>query len=182
MPNRKTHQAITLIASLPAIPVAISLLDFTQACSFMAGVYITLIPEFTPDLDINARHFGWLGEFMGLKAYSTLVPHRYGMREKHWSRLRIWNIFFLSHVPFLGTSLRTILLLIPLSIVLLLYQWWSPSLLTMLIFLWLGMSYSDIWHVVADNPFQNQETTREFWNRRRAFFDKSIGRKFRRQK
>ena len=147
----------------------------------MAGVYITLIPEFTPDLDINARHFGWLGEFMGLKAYSTLVPHRYGMREKHWSRLRVWNILFLSHVPLLGTLLRTLILLVPIGVIYILLQLSIPELPIIITFLWLGMSYSDIWHVVADNPFQNQETTKEFWNRRRAFFDKSIGRRFKKR-
>jgi uncharacterized metal-binding protein len=167
LPNRATHQVLSIISGAVALPT-IFFLDATQFLSLMSGIAVTAaLPEFTPDLDINARHFGWLGDWAGLKAYSQITPHRYGFKKRHWTRLRIWNIFFLSHVPFLGTSLRTLLLLLPFSVLLILLQWMPTNLPTIILFMWLGMSWSDLWHVIADNPFKNHETSKDYWNKRK---------------
>lgn len=207
MPNRAGHKFLTTACAITTLP-AYFMLPTPYFLFLEAGVLITLIPEFTPDLDISHRKFKYFGEFIGLRAYANIVPHRYGTKpkhwqelaennkrkktvfdRKHWSRLRIWNIFFFSHIPFIGTLLRTLLLCLPLAVLaMLLWQWlgttigsWLPMLPAYFLYLWLGMSWSDVWHVAADRPWSKhgdkKEMSREFWYGRqkvqRRLFKKS---------
>ncbi len=140
---------------LAALPAGLVMEPATFA-SFEAGIGVTLLPYFTPDLDIGWRKFNVLGEFIGLAAYARMVPHRYGARRKHWSRFRIWDIIFMSHVPLLGTLLRTLLILqfvVPVG--LLLDMSWLQIGLQALWF-WLGMSLSDLGHLIADRPWKRR--------------------------
>lgn len=174
MPNRSTHQAITTACAFVSLPLA-AYLPLDSFLAFELGVLVTLIPEFTPDLDISHRKFKGLGEFIGLKSYAKIVPHRYGVGKKHWTRLRIWNIFFFSHIPLVGTLLRTVLLCLPLLLLgMLLWAYlsstiasWLPYLAVYFLYLWWGMSWSDLWHVVADRPWSKhgdrREMSRDFW-------------------
>ena len=83
MPSRNTHQKITgTVGSIAIIPLLL-LWGKWGAC-IAAGILVTLIPVFTPDLDINTRKFGGFGEFFGLKAYAQTIPHRYGLSKKNW--------------------------------------------------------------------------------------------------
>jgi uncharacterized metal-binding protein len=176
MPNKKTHQKLTLIAIFITLPV-IFLLRPMDSVSVIAGTIITYLPQFGPDLDINTRRFGVIGEFFGLKAYAKIVPHRYGFRKRHWTRLRIWNIMILSHIPFLGTFLRALILLLPLSLTFILFDLWLPQVLRVALFVWLGMSYSDIWHVVADLIVSDfKETKKDYWRRRKYISRKQLTR------
>ena len=167
MPNKKTHQKLTIIATITSFPL-LFLLHPLYALSVTAGVAVTWFPEMSPDLDINRRRFGPIGEFFGLRTYARLIPHRYGFQKRHWSRLRIWNIFLLSHIPFLGTLPRTILLLLPMSVILVLFDLWLGEFVVLAFFLWLGMSYSDIWHSIADLAVSDFKAARKvFWRRRK---------------
>lgn len=169
MPSRKVHQQITTTLTFLSVPL---LFLGPDGVSFMAGVAVTWIPALTPDLDINTRHFGAYGEFIGLKAYAQLIPHRFGLRKKHWQkyRFRIWHMFAFSHIPFLGTLPRTALLLLPITILLLatgLIGWWYGKFVLLL---WLGMSISDMAHVIADIITSDyKEMRRDFWRGRKYY-------------
>lgn len=166
----KTHQAITLIAAGTAVVPTYAIythFGFVPAALFEFGILVTLITEYTPDLDVSRRRFGWLGNFIGLRAYAEFVPHRFGLRKRHWSRLRVWNLFMFSHLPVFGTMPRCILLFLPLTLLFLLFSWDLESLLYGFIPVWMGMSYSDTWHVGADILSSDiKETKRSFWRKR----------------
>lgn len=138
----------------------------------MAGIMVTYIPALTPDLDVDTRRFGVYGEFIGLRAYAKIVPHRHGLKKRHWHkyRFRIWNMFLFSHVPIVGTLPRTIILLMPLTILLLatgLIDWWYGKFVLLL---WLGMSISDTAHVIADLFTSDfKEMRQSFWRGRKAY-------------
>lgn len=171
MPNSKyTHQSITLLSAAAGLVPAYYIYgytDFIAVCVFEAGILATLIAEYTPDLDVKHRRFNWLGNFIGLRAYAELVPHRLGLRKKHWSRLRVWNLFMFSHLPFIGTLPRSILLCLPVCLLFMLFGLSLEWLINYFVFLWLGMSYSDCWHVGADILTSDiKETKRSFWRKR----------------
>ena len=193
MPNRQGHKVLTTACAITTL-TTYYLLPTTYFLFLESGILITLLPEFTPDLDMSIRKFSALQEFIGLRSYARSIPHRYGTKKqhwqelqqptglrkrrpsvfdtKHWSRLRLWHIFFFSHVPFLGTLLRTMLLCLPLAVLaMLLWSYlgstireWLPLLPAYFLYLWLGMSWSDCWHVAADLIASDfKETKREFW-------------------
>jgi hypothetical protein len=168
--SAKSHQAITIIAAGTAvIPMTViyTHFGFVPALLFEAGVLVTLITEYTPDLDVAHRHFGWLGNFIGLRAYAEFVPHRFGLRKRHWSRLRVWNLFMFSHLPLFGTLPRAFLLFLPITLLFLLFDWDLEWLIYAFIPVWMGMSYSDLWHSGADLVTGKlRETNRSFWRKR----------------
>lgn len=136
---------------------------------------ITLIPEFTPDLDVNNRRFGPLAEFIGARGYAKLVPHRYGLRKQDWHRLRIWNVFFFSHIPFVGTIPRALVLLFPLFAIAAIANIVSEQVILWLLFAYIGMSISDCLHVGADIIYSFikgkvafKEMSKWYWYTRRS--------------
>lgn len=172
MPNKLTHRKLSITATLLSAPLFI-ILPTDQAVAFTLGSALTVIPELTPDLDISTREFNSLGEFIGLKSYAKIVPHRYGVGKKHWSRLRIWHIFLFSHIPLAGTLLRTFLVTLPLLLLAMLFGitnegfWKSAG--WYFLFLWLGMSWSDCWHVLSDLIVSDfKEMKREVWYGKRT--------------
>lgn len=179
MPNKAGHQYLTLICSAAALPLGLltvapepSQVVFSPAAwlALEAGILVTLIPEFTPDLDHSARRFNSVGKFLGLKVYSEIVPHRYGLGKTHWTRLRIWQLFFFSHLPGIGTLPRTLILLMPLAIVMLAFTYIPITLLPYIFYLWLGMSLSDTFHVVADLITTDfKQLKREYWQGRKEY-------------
>lgn len=173
MPNAKTHALISGLSGPFTIP-ACMYAGFPPeiAISCFCGAMATMVPELTPDLDVAHRRFGSLGEVLGFKAYAELVPHRAGMRKKHWSRLKVWNVFFLSHVPILGTLPRAMMVILPLSILFLIFDWNLSLLGEILLGLWIGMSWSDLWHLIADVLSGDlKEISRSFWrHRKRGFY------------
>lgn len=166
----KTHQAITIIAAATAVIPATAIYNyfgFVPAALFEVGILVTLVVEYTPDLDVAHRHFGWLGNFIGLRAYAEFVPHRFGLRKRHWSRLRVWNLFMFSHLPCIGTISRTVLLFLPFTLLFLLFGWDIEWLVASFVPVWMGMSYSDLWHVGADILSSDiKETRRSYWRNR----------------
>jgi uncharacterized metal-binding protein len=178
MPQKRAHQKLTLLTALATIPLAPAA-DLYQFAAFEFGILITLLPEFTPDLDVNHRRFGVISEFIGLKAYAKLVPHRHGLRKRHWSRLRIWNIFFFSHIPFAGTLLRTALLVLPMLFLVLVFELFYPEVFEGMLFIWLGMSVSDTIHTIADKLYSMIKKKRGFKEADKAYWQqrKNRGRK-----
>lgn len=163
MPSKVGHRRITIATGIVAVPVVAIVVGW-NAVPFAVGVAVTYWPQWGPDLDHNRRRFGVLGRFMGLEAYSKLIPHRAGLRKKHWTRLNVWNIMLLSHIPWLGTAPRTLLLLLPTLLILLLFGWWWDYLFLWVWWLWLGMGYSDLWHVAADIITGDlKEAKRSYW-------------------
>lgn len=163
MPNYYTHKHITLAIGVIAIPVMFYTPSMVDGLFFHAGIYSTLI--FNPDLDIHQR-LGPLGKLLGLEAYKILIPHRFGLKREHWEPVKsegnrkwyklseritpIWRVFLFSHIPFLGTLPRCILLVAPFVVTLLLVDSIEALKGSWLLWLWLGMSYSDIFHTLAD--------------------------------
>lgn len=156
MPNRKTHQRITATIAVAAAPLAL-VAPVDVFILIETGIAITLFPAMTPDLDINTRRFGAWGEFIGLKAYAKSITHRYGLKKRHWSRARIWDIFWMSHIPFAGTLLRTLMLAAPIALATVVlgldFKWafWG------LLWIWAGMGISDCGHILADSPWKKRE-------------------------
>lgn len=163
MPSKVGHRRITIATGLVAIP-AVAILVGWNVLPFAAGVAITYWPQWTPDLDHNRRRFGIWGRFMGLEAYSRLIPHRAGLKKKHWTRVNVWNIMLFSHIPLAGTAPRTVLLLLPIFLILLLFGWWWDVLWSCILYLWLGMSWSDLWHSFFDLLLGDiKEFSRDYW-------------------
>jgi len=167
MPNVRVHRQITRWIATGAL-IAAPVVSWSDMLAIEAGILVTLLPELTPDLDINHRRFGVLGEFLGLRTYAKLVPHRFGLRQKHWSRLKIWHIFMFSHIPLLGTLPRFLMLCLPVGMVMLVFSYHPSWLLRFLILMWFGMSLSDTGHVIADVLTRDfKEFNRKFWGNRK---------------
>lgn len=172
VPNKLVHRNLSLTATAIATTTFI-VLPPDMATAFVIGSALTVLPELTPDLDISTRKFSPLQQFLGLESYAKLVPHRYGVGQKHWSRLRIWHIFFFSHMPLIGTLLRTLLCTLPLLLLAMLFGITNPGFWQSVgwywLSLWLGMSWSDCWHVGADLLVSDfKETGRELWYGRKT--------------
>lgn len=145
MPNGNTHHTFTL--GLQLVTVASTLyLHPIDVLALQIGISATYY--INPDLDITTNRLG-LVKYLGFESYRKLVPHRFGLAKRHWNS-SIKNVLFFSHFPFIGTILRTILLLLPIVVVLLFCS--SIQLLDarFLLFLYLGMALSDTLHIVAD--------------------------------
>lgn len=175
MPNKLVHQRITAaLLGVSALPVPfLPGRAVDEYLVFMSGILVTLKPELGPDMDVNARKYGFAGELFGMNAYARLVPHRFGMRKKNYKRLRPETLFFMSHLPLIGTSFRVMMLLIPVSIIFMLSGISLEHLAHYALFLWLGMSLSDFGHVAADRITGDlRELKRDFWQKRLAHFNK----------
>jgi len=87
MPNFQTHQTLTKISGFLAVPVCIGLNslgigpNWLEFALLEAGVVLTL--RLDPDLDVRHK-LGWFGNEIGLDLYRSIIPHRKGMRTKHW--------------------------------------------------------------------------------------------------
>lgn len=149
MPNGPAHYNLTRIALLGTIPV-FYLGGITEGLYFSGGILATLYLD--PDLDIRHR-LGGVGNAIGLDAYQKLIPHRAGLYEKNWrnfGKRDWWKLFFFSHIPFLGTLPRTLIVVVPALAVFLMFSILQHFPWYGLMWVYLGMGYSDTWHVVAD--------------------------------
>lgn len=170
MPNGPTHRKLTRLSWTLGVIPAWYLSGNTEALWFSVGVFTTMY--FDPDLDLRHR-LGYVGNAMGLDLYQRIVPHRAGITSRSWrdfSKKDWWKLFLFSHIPFLGTMPRTIIVILPFLMIFLVlsmvdsFPWYG------VLWLWLGMSYSDIWHVVADlvtSDFKRRTRNKdeERWNR-----------------
>lgn len=176
MPNKLAHQRITAVilgtAVLPLCAIPLSTID--EYAAFMIGIGLTLRPELGPDMDVSRRRYGFLGELVGLNAYARLMPHRAGLHKKDWKRLRPEKIFFMSHLPLIGTAFRAIMLIVPISIICMIFGLNFTRVAYYAIFLWLGMSLSDLGHVIADLLVSDfKELKRSFWEKRLAHVNRN---------
>lgn len=145
MPNGPTHQVLTLGLQL----VTLSSTPYLHPIDVVAlQTGITATYYINPDLDITTNKLG-LVKYLGFESYRKLVPHRFGLAKRHWNS-SIKNVLFFSHFPFVGTILRTLLLLLPITVVLLLCSAIHFLDIRFLLFLYLGMALSDTLHIVAD--------------------------------
>ena len=188
MPQKRVHQIITVTAMACVVPAALVLEPYQFWC-IQAGMAVTIVPEMGPDLDVNNRRFGALAEFIGLRGYAKLVPHRYGLRKRHWHNLRVWNIFFFSHVPFAGTIPRALILAFPVFAIAMITNNVSLGVFSWLLFIYIGMGVSDTLHVLADIGYSFvrgkasfKEVDKGYWMRRRNRGNKRYNKKPRTQK
>ena len=145
MPNGTTHRTLTLglqLVTLTATPY----LHPIDALALQVGISATYY--INPDLDITTNRLG-LVKYLGFESYRKLVPHRFGLSKKHWNG-SIKSVLLFSHIPFIGTILRTILLLMPVVILLLFCSSIHILDIKFILFLYLGMSLSDTIHIIAD--------------------------------
>lgn len=171
MPSGKVHARITKTVAIVTAPVILVSLagGWVGPEVLLAEVGILLTLMASPDLDIH-NSAGVLGEFIGFDTYKMLVPHRAGLRKRHWTRLRLWQIALLSHIPWLGTAIRTLMIwFMPLMIALLLG--WRPDreqaglIISLLFWCWVGMGWSDLFHVAGDIIDSDlKELKRKFWD------------------
>lgn len=176
MPNRIGHQRITtILLATSALSLLVLPLDwYDEQAAFLIGVALTLAPQLTPDLDVNGRKFGWVGELIGMNSYAKAIPHRFGMHKKHWRKPE--SILLMSHVPLFGTLFRVIMLGTPAVILALLTGIDISGMMYYVIFVWLGMSLSDLFHVIADKLTGDlKEIRRDFWKRRMDYAKKNPG-------
>lgn len=169
MPSQPVHRRLTIASGLVAL-LANALVWRDMPWQVYVGIAVTLRPELTPDLDVTKRRFGWLGNFLGLSAYAELVGHRRGLHHRHWEEAvsKPWLVLMFSHIPGLGTAPRTFMIFIPICLFWLLTGWWTDELIKLAWGMWLGMSWSDSWHVAADIIVSDlKETSTRFWGRRR---------------
>lgn len=145
MPNGPTHQVLTLGLQLVTLSSTLYLHQI-DVVALQTGITATYY--INPDLDITTNRLG-LVKYLGFESYRKLVPHRFGLSKRHWNS-SIRNVLFFSHFPFIGTILRTILLLLPITVILLFCSAIQLLDIRFLLFLYLGMALSDTLHIVAD--------------------------------
>lgn len=144
MPNGKAHRQITIIAGLASAGPAIYLLG-DNSIFFVVGVGATM--WINPDLDIH-NHLGWVGELVGFDVYRDIVPHRAGLRGQAFREVR--KLIFASHMPLAGTAGRFAIATLPIMCVLALVSSLEHVSLMTVALVYLGMAWSDLWHIVAD--------------------------------
>ena len=168
MPNRKTHKKITIASSIFSSPIFL-LIDPILAVSFEFGVLLTTFPEFSPDLDSDARKFNWLGKLLGMESYAKSVPHRLGIRKGDYKRLSLTTVMKFSHIPLFGTFPRFLIIAYPVTMILMLVQVNPIEYWVIYLCILLGMSYSDFWHSFADiasGEFYRKYMRPSYWARR----------------
>lgn len=148
MPNGKTHREITIVGGIVATSATLLLGgDIEAVLGVGLGFMATL--ALNPDLDLHHK-LGFLGDLIGATMYKKLVPHRAGLRINHW-RFHRWRLLFFSHVPFIGTLPRFVMaLILPLIFALMVAPQSIAQFGQLLLWIYLGMSFSDALHVVAD--------------------------------
>ncbi len=144
MPNGKTHRLFTIVAGLAAAGPAIYYLS-GNSLYFGLGVSVTM--WINPDLDIH-NHLGWVGELIGFDVYRDIVPHRAGLRGQAFREIR--KLIFASHMPLAGTAGRFAIATLPIMCVLALVSSLEHVSLMAIVLVYLGMAWSDLWHIVAD--------------------------------
>lgn len=156
MPNGPTHRKLTKIAAGVGIGTGIYLgistdMWFLREISwFSLGVLTTLY--FDPDLDLRHR-LGYFGNAIGLELYQKMIPHRAGITSRSWrefSKKDWWKLFFFSHLPLLGTLPRLLIIVALTAPIYLLFSAIDRYPFYGILWLYLGMSYSDVWHSCAD--------------------------------
>lgn len=157
MPNGPTHRKISNIIQIASTP-AIFYMDFDRFLALQAGLVIAT--RITPDLDLY-NPLGEVGEFFGFGTYKRVVAHRAGLRLKDWKRLFVpsektgqrmtpWQITLFSHLPWIGTLVRTGLCLIPILVLLLMFQLHTYVDPAWLVWIFAGMGIQDAAHSLAD--------------------------------
>lgn len=154
MPNGPTHRKISHIVQIASTP-ALFYMDFDNFLALQAGLAIAT--RVTPDLDLY-NPFGGLGEFFGFGTYKRGITHRSGLRLKDWKRLfsksekRLtpWSLVLFSHLPWFGTSVRTLLCILPILVLLAMFE--QLRYVNPLWILWIGhgMAVQDTAHSIAD--------------------------------
>lgn len=154
MPLGPTHRRISRIVQIASGP-AIFWMQYDHWLAMQVG--LTIGTYVTCDLDTH-NPFGKVGEFIGFDTYRRSVTHRAGLRIKDWKnltrkdekRLMPWQVVFFSHLPWVGTSVRTILCLAPVLMLLLMFDlavYISP---TWILLIWACMGVQDFAHSGAD--------------------------------
>ncbi len=143
MPNGPTHRKLTYGLAVLSIP----LICYNPAlgAAFVLGVVCTR--DINPDLDL---HVPFYLKFLGYDLYKEAIQHRKGLRPKDWRGAKPWQLLGFSHLPYAGTLLRFLPLLI-----LWLILAYALTLTTSFAFMcalafFNGMGLSDTVHVLAD--------------------------------
>lgn len=143
MPNGPTHRKLTyglLTLSLPLICY-----DPLIGVSFCSGILATR--DINPDLDLYVPFYL---KFLGYDLYKYYISHRKGLRSKDWKMGHWWEVLTFSHLPYGGTILRMIPLLI-LWLTLAYALSLSPYIVWVVALAFFnGMGLSDTVHVLAD--------------------------------
>lgn len=190
--NKKGHRQLTLLVAATAVPAILVFPESTtNVLLFELGVVATLHPYLNPDLDYHNRKWTQAGELLGFEMYSSLIPHRSGMNKKDFKGLNVRNIIYTlsySHWPLIGTLPRTIMAFIPILLIVLIARDLVPIVSTAFVWIWLGMSWSDLWHVVSDKLYSytkerkkrygSGELTGSYWRSRKKFGRKNFRRRW----
>ena len=165
MPSGKTHSRITALAAMTLSPVCLYVTgDPLAGASFALGILATLPIRvagttiyLNPDMDI-VSNAGRLSKAIGLDAYEKSVGHRAGLRKRDWEGVsrNPAKVFLFSHVPIVGSVIRMI------PVLLLLFLISYIIILPTSVFVWvsIGISISDICHILADVIWSNIRTKR----------------------
>lgn len=144
MPCGKTHRNLTYALATLSLPLML-VLPFPVVAGIEAGVLLSVF--INPDNDLHCKW--WLKPF-GYGLYKEAISHRRGLRKQHWRKMKWWEVFTFSHLPYTGTLLRfipvmTLMLIAALALEL------PPYLTTLLVLsVFNGLGISDTLHVLAD--------------------------------
>lgn len=166
--NRRGHTTLTLSLATLSVPPAIILGSHIPetiplSAAFIGGVLFTIpvrVKVFgqvtavylNPDMDIRANQT-YFAKMTGLAAYERFIRHRSGMYARHWRGVwkQPWKVFFFSHAPFFGTIPRWLLFpVLPLLLGCWMSGTWDFLNWPILGMILVGMSWSDLWHVISD--------------------------------
>jgi len=146
MPLGPTHRKLTY--GLLTVSTTLICLDPLLGTAFCLGVLATR--DINPDLDL---HVPFYLKFLGYDLYKEAIQHRRGLRGKDWrlSKLNVAEMLLYSHLPYLGTILRFLPLLILWLTLAYAIGTLSPTLVFLIALAFFnGMGASDTIHVLAD--------------------------------
>lgn len=145
MPLGPTHRKLTY--GLLTVSTTLICLDPLLGSAFCLGILATR--DINPDLDLYVPLYL---KFLGYDLYKEAIQHRRGLRGKDWqlSKLSVIEMLLYSHLPYVGTLLRFLPLLVIWLIIA--YAVGLPLTLVFLTALafYNGMGASDTVHVLAD--------------------------------
>lgn len=144
MPDGVTHRRLTYTLLTLTLP---SYLYFEPLYVMLTQVGICLTLWINPDNDLYVNK--WM-KYSAYTWYKEAVTHRRGLYRKNWNKVKWWDLFFFSHLPYAGTVLRFIPVLLLWMIAGMALGLSGTWIAIAALLLYNGMAISDTLHIVAD--------------------------------
>lgn len=144
MPNGRTHRNLTYTLGTLILPT-VCVMPLPVSVGLLVGIGLSIY--INPDNDIHCKW--WLKPF-GYELYRQVITHRRGLNKKHYRKFKWWELFLASHLPYTGTLLRFIPVLVFLIIGAMSINLDPYTTAVFILAVYNGLGLSDTVHVLAD--------------------------------